>query len=258
MNLSKRQDVRNIVGIAALMALGLGCDLVTQTPRGPVATSLIEQIYVIDAEATTCLSCPDGVIPDEVRDVLGAVDSAEAGGWIQSRFTMRWDSADIRMKDADPARIWSQFDMGELHGVVFQGDGYRIHYEEIPCRVWDCYKPRMWRIDDGDRQRWRRRVPFAHAPVVPFVVGRYILYVGGSVDGDILVFLDVNTGRVIGHFLPENEEHGRSDSGLLFDPPFYCDGHIYLRGYSNGLLDPQTRKVVEEIPAKRYVLKVNF
>jgi hypothetical protein len=116
----------------------------------------------------------------------------------------------------------------------------------------------MWRVDDDGRQRWRSRVPYARAPVQPFVVGDHILYVGGSVDGDMLVIVNVTSGEVMGHFLPDGEEGGFYDSALLHDPAFYSDGYIYLRGHTVETWRPGTFETESVTPAKIYVLKVRF
>jgi len=247
-----------LLGAAVPWVLVAACDLVSAPPKGPEATSLVEQVYVIDAEGTTCLSCPDGEIPVEVREIIEAADSEMVGRWIQERFFSRDTRFDKYFKVGDPVKRGLDFGMGRFDGVFYQGDVYQIHYESISCWVWDCYKPRMWRIDEGGKQRWRRRVPFAHAPVYPFVVGDYVLYVGGSVDGYILVIIDLDTGEVVGHYLPDGEKEGFHDSALLFAPPFYRDGFIFLKGHTVVRWQPGKFETRSETPAKIYVLKVRF
>jgi hypothetical protein len=250
---------QNLVVIVALWAsiVLVGCDFLSGPPTGPVATSLIETVYVIDAEGTSCLSCPDGVIPAEVEEVLAAANPIFSRRWIQSGFDYRDEDFNRSMKSIDAASEYFDFDMGMMGGIFYQADGYRIHYESIPCWYWDCYKPRLCRIDDGGRQRWRRRVPHAYAPVRPFVVGDYILYIGGTAEGYMLVFVDVNTGKVVGHYLPEDDEF--TDSVLLVDPAFYRDGYVYLRGHTKSVFaTPGRPDTAVDTPSKIYVVKVNF
>ncbi len=81
-------------------------------------------------------------------------------------------------------------------------------FEKFDCWIWDCYKPRMWRIDDSGIRRWKRKVPFADAPVQPFIVGDYIVYVGGYTSVSELTILDVDTGKLVESFAPEGEKRG--------------------------------------------------
>ena len=247
--------VRAFAVVATAAVLGGLC---FQQVHASDASSLIEEVYVLDAEGEHCLSCPDGVVPTEVTQVIGAADAETIGGWIQRRFSFRTEQFNSSFKSGDPIKHGLGMRMGEMGGVSFHGDGYTIHYESIPCWVWDCYKPRMWREDRPDSWVWRRKVPFAHAPIYPFVVGDYVLFVGQSSGTYDLVILDVNTGRVVEQFTPDGEPDGFVGSALLFAPGFYRDGYIYLKTWTKTTWDPATRETIREEPAKIYVLKVRF
>jgi hypothetical protein len=219
--------------------------------------SLIEMVWVLDPSGTKCLTCPDGVVPDEVRSVVEASDLVSFRTWIHDRFSYgHEDMATSRPSDPSGDRFSFWMDLGG--GVRFQERGFSVHYEQFRCWLWDCYKPRMWRIDGSGARVWKRKVPFAVAPVEPFVVGDFILYIGGYTKVEELVILDVDTGRVVETFAPAGEERGFWDSALMVFPPFYVDGYIYLKGTSHNQFNPVTRKPVSESPAKTYVLKVRF
>jgi hypothetical protein len=230
--------------------------MLSEPPTGPAATSMIETVYVIDAEGSECLSCPDGVIPDDVRAIIAAANPEYSRRWIQSAFHLTDEELNRQMKSVHTSRLLSHLQMDDSRQIFFKGGGFRLHYASFRCRFWDCYKPRMWRIDDGGQRRWRRRVPHLNAPVRPFLVGNHILYIGGTAEGDMLVFVDVDTGKVVGHFLPEDDEF--TDSSLLFDPAFFQDGYIYARGRSlNRHAESGRPENAVRTPSRIYVLKMN-
>ncbi len=243
--------------VAVLVSVGL-LQLVAASCSAPATTSLIEEVYVLDAEATTCLSCADGVVPGEVREAAVALDAAEYGQWLQQRFFTVYEDFNHNFKHCKPEEVGFFFDMGDSHGVRYEGDGFQVFYESIPCWYWDCYKPRMWRVDGSGTRLWRAKVPFAHAPVYPFVVGDYVLYVGSTTGVDELIIVDLATGRVVERFAPEGEKYGFSQSALLLDPPWYADGYIRLKGTEISRLDIPAKRTIVEEPAKTYVLKVRF
>jgi hypothetical protein len=230
----------------------------TAAVSGEQPQSLIERVFVLDPTATRCENCPGGDVPKEIQQIVSAADIGAYGMWIKRSFDLNEVWWDARLNRGDATRIYNHFDMDTDGGVRFQGRGFRIEFEKFDCWIWDCYKPRMWRIDDSGIRRWKRKVPFARAPVEPFVVGDYVLYVGGFTSVEELVIVDVDTGRVVETFAPAGEERGFWDSALMLFPSFYRDGYIYLKGTSHNQLDPVTRRPISETPAKTYVLKVRF
>lgn len=238
----------------------LPCSVVLLTAMvvGADSPSLIEEVFVLDPSGTECLSCPSGEVPEEVADVVAAADMDAYVAWLKTSFDLKDDWWDRRFKRGDPSQIFMSFDMGTDGGVRYQAAGMRVEYEESKCWLWDCYTSRMWRFGDSGRRLWKRKVPFADAPVEPFVVDDFILYVGRSSRGLGLVILDAATGRVVETFTPEGEPHGFHDAALMFAPSFYRNGYVYLKGYTEGVLDRETKRAVEEVPAKTYVLKVLF
>lgn len=220
--------------------------------------SLIEHVYILDSTGTECVSCPAGEIPEQVQEIVAEAEMPSYVAWLKRSFDLNDDWWNSRFKRGDPEHIFMDFQMDTQGGVRFQTDGLRIRYEESECWFFDCYKPRMWRLDSNGTLRWKRKVPFADAPVEPFVVGDFILYVGRTSRGMELVILDAATGRVVETFAPEGEPYGFYDSALMFAPSFYREGHVYLKGQTEGVLDLETKGTVEEAPAKTYVLKVRF
>ncbi len=223
----------------------------------PCSESLIEEVYVLDSEETTCLSCPTGEIPGPVHAVLDRVTPELVGRWIQENFSTGKPGLDF-FKKGDPVGEGLRFRINQSGGAFFQFERSRIYYESIPCWFWDCYKPRMWRVDVSGRRIWTAKVPFAQAPVYPFVVGDYVLFVGSSTGVDELVIVDLATGTVVERFAPEGERYGFQQSALLLDPAWYSNGYIRLRATETARIDIPAKRVIVEEPAKTYVLKVRF
>jgi hypothetical protein len=218
---------------------------------------LIDELYVLDAEQTRCISCPSGEIPDPIRALLDDVTADQIGHWIQQRFSTVSPVLNS-FKEGDPVQRGLSFSIDQSGGTFFEFEGGRIYYEDIPHWFWDLYKPRMWLVDNHGRRRWKSKVPYASAPVYPFVVGDKVLYIGGTSEVKELVIVDLKTGAVLDRFVPVGERYGFQQSALLFDPAWYSNGYIRLRGTEVSLLDRAARRSIVEQPAKTYVLKVSF
>jgi hypothetical protein len=189
--------------------------------------------------------------------VLHDVTSDQVGRWIQERFSAVSPILNT-FKEGDPVERGLRFRMDESGGTVFQFEGGKIHYEDIPHWFLDMYRPRLWLVDNDGRRRWKVKVPYADAPVYPFTVGRYLLYIGGTSEVDELIIADLDTGAVMQRFAPEGERYGFNQSALLLDPAWYSDGYIRLRGTEISRPDIPARRLVVAEPAKTYVLKVRF
>lgn len=232
--------------------------LVSPAGQAHEASELVREIYVLDASGSECVSCPGSEVPVDVRGVVARADMRSFGIWLQASFRFNEDWFDGPFRRADPAEVGSSFQMGGPGGVVFDGEGGKVHYQKFSCLLWDCYKPRMWKTDDTGAVAWKRKVPFASAPVQPFLVGKYLLYIGFTSEVFELVIVDGRTGRIAESFAPPGEPYGFADAALLHAPSFYDNGYIYLKGHTERRLDKVTKQTIETIPAKTYVLKVSF
>jgi hypothetical protein len=220
--------------------------------------SLISNVHVLDETASRCLSCPSEAIPARIRVVVDTADPAVYGAWLQEHFSSRHAPFDSIFKDCGPLDVGLHFHMDQPHGMWFRGSGYRIFYEVSTCFIPDCSRRRMWRVDDSGSRRWKRKVPFARVPVQPFVIGDLVLYIGAENGRDVLVMLDVRSGRTLETISPQGTISGHERLAGPLSPAFYTDGFIYLEGATKYPVDPETKLPTKEVPGRKYVLEVAF
>ncbi len=209
--MSRATFLRSRLGLAAsLVTLALGaCNS---------SANMVEKAYVLDLSSGACDGCES---ESEARELLALASlrpEGEPAKWVAERLScpFPWNVIQTPLT-CFTAREWS-FDLGD---ELFQ-------YTIDPCRVWDCYKSYL-ALEAAGHTLWRRRVPFVNAPVVPFVVGRYLLYIGHRGRPEtVLVALDRRSGRTVGLYtLPSVEPLCAMNPPGCY--PFFREGYVVFQ-----------------------------
>ena len=191
------------------------------------AGSIVSQTFVLDTSANQCTSCSPS---DDVEALIAAAktpSAEELGQWVQLHYP---DNGEFG-GGLGPAEL-----LVSLAGQSINPDGweFRIGANSLrfwlrECLLWDCYTPHLSLQAATGRTIWQRRVPFVSTPVFPFVIGKWLVYLGHRGKPEkLLVAVNLETGRPAGTYLIAKEPGVE-----YFNPPgcfpFYKSGFVVLQ-----------------------------
>ncbi len=188
---------------------------------------------VFTPDGSRCLNCADPGVAAEVGRVLSFRGQRDVLTWFREHWRVA-DDLDGQIATAT-GRLHTTHDFVPDYpgGWTFSAPGIQLLYRTDACKVFDCYKHYLSRVDGANHHQWRRHVPWMRVLVFPFITPVGLLYVGGkpAPEGDVLVIVDPETGRLLGEVpIPA----GKCRIGLtnpVESYPFYRDGFVVVQGF---------------------------
>jgi hypothetical protein len=177
----------------------------------------VVSVHVFAADGITCRDCGDAAPLEEMRQAIAARQGLEIVRWYGQHFEEVLQPGDVVMYVAHDGRPVEPGDYSlaaqtarlpvedawDLISAHLHDDEYQFRldigtllYERKVLRYWpDASKSYLTLHDVKGRKLWRRSVPFLDVPVWPVVTQRFALYVTGDVEGRLLAFVELDSGR---------------------------------------------------------------
>jgi hypothetical protein len=177
----------------------------------------VASVHVFAADGVTCRDCGEAAPLEEMRQAIVAREGLEVVRWYGQHFEEVSHPGDVVMYVAPNGRFLEPGDYTlaaqvarlpvegawDLISTNLHDDEYRFRldigtllYQRKVLWYWpDASKSYLTLHDVKGRKLWRRSVPFLDVPVWPVVTQRFALYVTGDVEGRLLAFVELDSGR---------------------------------------------------------------
>jgi len=207
------------------------------------------RVLVADPATMECQNCASDEERAFVAEVLALRSALNVGDWLGSHITPNASYERVRYAEAPVAEKPQAFArvVADPSGFSYSWTGGQVVYTEDHSMLLDGYFPHMERVSASGRRMWRRRVPSADVPVLPFVMDDRIVYISSGPPGEqqLLVVLDLASGVLLKRIpLPFDTRVESSDVEPVEFFPFVSRNHAVVPGvraeWSGDILDPAT------------------
>jgi nucleoid-associated protein YgaU len=237
----------------------------------------VASVHTFAADGVTCRDCGDAVLLEEMRQAIAAREGLQIVDWYGEHLDrvrhpgevvvyVAGDGRPLEPGDytlaAQVARLPEQVGWelirNELHRdeYVFRVDGGTLTYERKVLWYWPhASQSYLTRHDMKGRRLWRRPVPILEAPVWPVVTRRFTLYETIDVEGTLLAFVELDSGRAGRLRLPSEKERFGSllPSSVL---PYVWDRFVVLQTCNRVFDGPGAGRGVRFVPADIIVVEL--
>jgi len=203
--------------------------------------SLVEKTFVFDSTGRHCLDCGEEDDSGALQAIISSRSELAIIRWISEHFEpINPDRRPAFRQDLARGEVFGlRLAMSNEDGITFPVGDLDLSYRLVKCRIWDCYKGYLSLIDRSGNTLWRRRIMPFLVPVYPFVVGDYVLFVGGREDASFLVVIDRRTGATLEEYPLPKVAGGYGLDRPVDCFPFYKDGYVVVQGAQPSTLGPE-------------------
>jgi len=248
----------------------LGC----ANDRGEVP---VAAVHVFAADGVTCRDCEGAATLEQMRQAIAAREGLDIVRWYGQHLDKVVEPGGVVMYvspgggpvgpgdyslAAQTARLpeevgWELITRELRHDEYqFRLDIGTLRYQRKVLWYWPhASRSYLTRSDANGRRLWRRSVPILEVPVWPIVTGRFAVYETRDVEGTLLAFIELDSGRAGRLRLPlgKNRFGSLLPSSVL---PYVWDRFVVLQTCTTEFEDPVAGRGLRYVPADFIVVEL--